>query len=86
VEGARLVIPGHKIKGHQEHRVPLVPEAVELLRSLPRALRAALAALGEVTADWGLHDIRRTARTEMGDLGVEPWIAERCLAHARKKH
>jgi integrase len=31
---------------------------------------------------WTLHDLRRTARTLMGDSGVRPDIAERVLGHA----
>jgi integrase len=31
---------------------------------------------------WTLHDLRRTARTLMGDAGVRPDIAERVLGHA----
>jgi integrase len=33
---AMLVIPGHKMKTGREHRLPLVPEAVDLLRAIPR--------------------------------------------------
>jgi integrase len=32
--------------------------------------------------NWTLHDLRRTARTLMGDAGVRPDIAERVLGHA----
>jgi hypothetical protein len=46
-------------------------------------LRKCLAATGAVTETWSLHDIRRTIRSEMGELGVEPWIAEQILNHAR---
>ena len=28
-----------------------------------------------------LHDLRRTARTHLASLGVQPHIAERCLNH-----
>jgi integrase len=31
---------------------------------------------------WTLHDLRRTARTLMGDAGIRPDIAERVLGHA----
>jgi hypothetical protein len=46
-------------------------------------LRKCLAAIGDVTEPWQLHDIRRTVRSELGELGVEPWIAETLLAHKR---
>jgi integrase len=104
-EKALLIIPGHKMKGGLEHRLPLVAEAIDILRSIPRQagnsyvfggkqgftsfsychgeLRKALAAIGDVTEAFGLHDIRRTIRSEMGELGVEPWIGEQILAHKR---
>jgi integrase len=102
---ALLTIPGKKMKGRHEHRLPLVPEAIEILRAMPRfegnpfvfggrhgfttfsyfqtALTSCLAATGEVTEQWSLHDIRRTVRSELGDLGVEPWVGETILAHHR---
>jgi integrase len=102
---ALLTIPGDKMKGRRQHRLPLVPEAIEILRVMPRyegnpfvfggrhgfttfsyfqtALTSCLVATGEVTEPWSLHDIRRTVRSELGDLGVEPWIGEQILAHHR---
>jgi integrase len=94
------------MKGGREHRLPLVPEAVEILRSVtPRPgnkfvfggarngftafqysmkeLRGALAATGYVTERFTLHDIRRSVKSEMSDLLIEPWISERILAHVR---
>lgn len=35
-------------------------------------------------ADWRLHDIRRTARSAMGRLGVSQMVAEQCLSHTAK--
>jgi len=32
-------------------------------------------------ADWHLHDLRRTAATQMGDLGIQPHIIEAALNH-----
>jgi integrase len=31
---------------------------------------------------WVLHDLRRTVRTRLSDLGVDAYIAERVLGHA----
>ncbi len=31
-----------------------------------------------------MHDFRRTARTHLAALGVEPHVAERCLNHKLK--
>lgn len=36
LDGALWVVPGERMKSGKEHRVPLVPEAVQLLRDLPR--------------------------------------------------
>jgi integrase len=46
-------------------------------------LRKALALAGDVTADWRLHDIRRTLKTELSELGVDPWVSERILGHVK---
>ena len=34
---------------------------------------------------WGLHDIRRSARTRLGKIGVKPHVAELVLGHAAHK-
>lgn len=34
--------------------------------------------------EWRLHDLRRTAATRMGDIGVQPHVIEACLNHVRK--
>jgi integrase len=100
-----LTIPGNKTKNHRTHKLPLVPEAVEILQSIPRQpgnpfvfggrrgfttfsyctgeLQKCLAATEGVVDHWQIHDIRRTVRSEMGELGVEPWIGEQVLNHAR---
>jgi integrase len=38
--------------------------------------------LGEAVQSWTLHDLRRTAATKMGDIGVQPHIVEQVLNHA----
>src|SRR5262249_61112491 len=35
--------------------------------------------------EWRLHDLRRTFRSGLGQLGVEPHIAEACLNHLPEK-
>jgi integrase len=108
LDKALLMIPGRKMKGGRTHRLPLVTEAVELLRSIPRRadnpfvfgrssergftafsaavneLRQYLAAAGYVTEPWSLHDLRRTVKSELSELGAESWISERILAHGRQ--
>jgi integrase len=36
---------------------------------------------GKALEHWTLHDLRRTAATRMGDIGVQPHIIECCLNH-----
>jgi integrase len=36
------------------------------------------------TAPYSLHDLRRTVRTRLAELGVSPFIGELILAHAQK--
>ncbi len=47
------------------------------------ALRARIAATGATVEHFTLHDLRRTARTGMGRLGVPPHIAELVINHAK---
>lgn len=104
---ALLTIQAGRMKGGREHRLPLTPAAVAILRSVtPRPgnphvfgsarsgltgwskplkeLRDALAAAGDVTAQWQPHDIRRTCRSELEDsCDVNPWVSEMILAHVK---
>jgi integrase len=97
-------VPAEVTKAGRMHRVPLPPEAVALLRGLPRLAGTDLVFPGRhgrpmsgwttrvedlrrVTARegmvrWTLHDLRRTVRTGLGRLGVDPQIAELLLNHA----
>ena len=34
--------------------------------------------------EWSPHDLRRTMATQMGDLGVQPHVIERCLNHIQQ--
>jgi integrase len=47
------------------------------------ALRARIAATGATLERWTLHDIRRSVRTGMGRLGVQPHIAELVINHVK---
>jgi integrase len=47
------------------------------------ALRARIAATGATLAHWTIHDIRRSVRTGMGRLGVQPHIAELVIGHTK---
>jgi integrase len=98
------VIPAAVTKSGREHRVPLPPAAVQIIRQRPRMAGTNLVFPGrggrpmngwgarlrpvlEVTAkanmaNWSLHDLRRTMRTGLGALDVDPIIAELMLNHA----
>ena len=47
-----------------------------------RSKHALDAKLGDAVGEWRLHDLRRSAATEMCDLGVAPHIVEQILKHA----
>ena len=47
----------------------------------PMALNAALNRLGTGVRHFTIHDLRRTARSHLGALGVDVIIAEKCLNH-----
>lgn len=51
--------------------------------TLPVALQKVRAEMSEVP-DFTIHDFRRTARTHLAALGVDPVVAERCLNHRIK--
>jgi integrase len=44
-----------------------------------------LAQAGHNLPAWGLHDVRRTARTRLAQIGIKPHIAELVLGHAAHK-
>jgi integrase len=46
----------------------------------PSKIKARLDRLSSVT-NWRFHDLRRSTRTGLARLGVEPHIAERCVNH-----
>lgn len=50
-------------------------------RERPTEYHQSLALSG---GEWRLHDLRRTAATRMGDIGVQPHVIEACLNHVRK--
>ncbi|EMA2754524.1 site-specific integrase, partial [Escherichia coli] len=51
--------------------------------TLPVALAKVRAEMPEVP-NFTIHDFRRTARTHLAALGVDPVVAERCLNHRIK--
>lgn len=65
----------------------LLPARKPQSRGLPHISDATLnKALEKITniSDFTVHDLRRTAKTRLQDLGVDEFISERCLNHAIK--
>lgn len=84
ITGDLWTIPASRTKNHREHTIPLAPVAMELVGDFSFSgwskSKVALDARLEI-APWRLHDLRRTAATKMGDLGVAPYIIEAVLNH-----
>jgi len=59
----------------QNRMIPHIQES-----TLPVALAKVRAELPDVP-NFTIHDFRRTARTHLAALGVDPVVAERCLNH-----
>jgi len=95
--GTDWIIPPGRMKGNEEHLIPLPKTALVLLkipnigdfmfsldgRKPNNNFAAHKAKLDKMSGvtGWRLHDLRRTARSLMSRAGVAPDIAERCLAH-----
>jgi len=69
------VLPARKMQNR------MIPHIVE--STLPVALAKLKAYMPDVE-NFTLHDFRRTARTHLAELGVDPIVAERCLNHRIK--
>jgi integrase len=91
-------LPSQRTKAARPHEVPLSQAAAEILSSLPRCgpfvftvdgkrpmtvhqIKARLDQESGIT-DWRLHDLRRTLRSGLAELGVSYEIAERVIGHA----
>jgi len=100
MDAATWTIPGVRMKAGREHRVPLSPAAMKLLRTLPRVgefvfpgtkkgqpltTAAMLKALRTVRDGFDAHGFRSTFRDWCADRTAYPGdIAEAALAHAIK--
>ena len=103
-----MTIPATRTKNHTELILTLPPQALKILRDVPRiegqpylfgskpgrgfsAWSSAKLALdhritaetGQVLPRWTLHDLRRTMRTGLSTLGVQPHVAELAIGHAK---
>ena len=91
-------LPSQRTKGARAHEIPLSDGAAEIIFSMPRngpyvftidgkrpmAVHQIKARLDRETGiqDWRLHDLRRTLRSGLAELGVSYEIAERVIGHA----
>lgn len=83
VKGSVWEIPAGRIKGEQEHKVPLVPQAVGLLPlrivsdvSLTKCIRR------HTESPASTHGMRSTFRNWIRDTGRDETLGELALAHA----
>jgi integrase len=97
LDARTITLPKARTKNKQKHVVPLTDQAVAILQAQPRgrdvvfgagargfnAWSKAKARLDKslTLAPWTLHDLRRTARSGLGKLSVQPHIAEAVLNH-----
>jgi integrase len=92
-----ITIPGDRAKNHQAYTLPLMPAALDILKSIPRVGEFVFAGkrgfndwtkqkklLNDGIAEWNIHDLRRTFRTGLARLGVRPDVAERAVNHVKK--
>jgi len=91
-------LPSPRTKSGRPHEVPLSDAATEIIAAMPRRgpyvftidgkrpmtvhqIKAWLARESGIQ-DWRLHDLRRTLRSGLAELGVRYEIAERVIGHA----
>ncbi|MBK6355379.1 MAG: tyrosine-type recombinase/integrase [Betaproteobacteria bacterium] len=74
--GSRYVFPARKM---QQRMIPHID-----LNTLNAALSKHIKPLLKDVPNFTIHDFRRTARTHLAALGVDPFVAERCLNHKIK--
>jgi integrase len=75
------------MKANKTHILPLTPIMAELIQFHPfgrwnETNRKKQFYRPSETFGWTIHDLRRTASTGMAELGVQPHIIERVLAHS----
>jgi integrase len=92
-----IVLAPARTKNSRQHELPLSAQALAILKGLPRRNTtdflfgkrgftnwndAKQELDGRVgIAPWRLHDLRRTAATQMSELGVLPHVTEQTLNH-----
>jgi integrase len=92
-----FVLGPHRTKNGRAHELPLSSQALAIIERLPRRNSSgslfgnkgfqhwhrAKTALDQRIgiAPWTLHDLRRTAATQMAELGVLPHVIEQAINH-----
>jgi integrase len=92
-----IVLPPARTKNSRTHELPLSTQALAILSGIPRRNSSdflfgergfndwavAKAKLDQRVgiAAWTLHDLRRTAATQMAELGILPHVVEQTLNH-----
>ncbi|EMC8780803.1 tyrosine-type recombinase/integrase [Providencia rettgeri] len=71
--GSQYVLPARKM---QSRMIPHIQES-----TLPVALSKVRYVLPKDIPNFTIHDFRRTMRTHLAKLGIDPFVAERCLNH-----
>jgi len=93
----QIVLPGSRTKNGRQHELPLSAQALAIIDRQPRrnssdfvlgnkgfrGWHRSKTALDQRIgiAPWTLHDLRRTAATQMAELGVLPHVVEQVLNH-----
>jgi integrase len=99
LDGTWWTIPGERAKNGQTHRVPFTPFVSQIIAELTKGReglvfgrkRTALATIWKAACeragieDARMHDLRRTAATTMGSLGVGRLVVSKLLNHADSK-
>jgi integrase len=96
LDARTITLPKERTKNKQKHVVPLTDPAMAILQAQPRRPSGIVFGNGArgfngwsqakrtmqlTIAPWTLHDIRRTVRTGIGKLGIQPHIGEAVLNH-----
>ena len=98
LDGPLWSLPSQRTKAARAHEIPLSEAAVEIISAMPRrgpyvftiygkgpmTVHQIKARLDRETGipNWRLHDLRRTLRSGLAELGVSYEIAERVIGHA----
>jgi integrase len=101
LEAGTILISKERSKNRVAHLLPLVEEAEAILQARPRAgdkvfgagngfssfsyARGFLDQRLHLTENWQLRDLRRTVRSGLSRLGVQPHVAEAVINHVPPK-